>query len=160
MTKAILLAAACALPVAALADTGITATYEASPEALWQTVEFHQPSETIMPPVASSERQGDGLGATKVNRLAQGGEAHLLLAWYDPEGHGFNYVIQSSPLPVKNYVGEVRVRDAGDGMAVLSWQGSFEADGVSEEEADAILRGFYEAIAQGVGQHHRLVSME
>lgn len=147
------LVAALAWPAFAGAhDAGVVATYETTPEKLWALVDFHQPSESIMPPIASSERNGEGLGATKVNTLAGGGEVNLLLAFYSPKYHAFNYTIQDSPLPVKNYVGEVRVRDAGNGRATLSWQAMFEPDGVPQEKANEILNGFYAAIAQKIGE--------
>ncbi len=136
----------------ALADTGISAIYGVSAAELWGVVDFHQPSEAIMPPVASSERQGEGVGATKVNRLAGGGEVHLLLTYYNPEERAFNYTIQSSPLPVKNYVGQVRVVALDDERAQLSWQGTYAPDGVSEAKADEILEGFYQVIAERIGE--------
>lgn len=140
---------------AAYADAGVTATYRVPAETLWRTVDFHQPSESIMPPVASSEREGEGVGATKVNVLKDGGgEVHLLLVYYAPEEHAFNYTIQSSPLPVKNYVGEVRVTALGENRSQLSWQGTFDADGVPDEKADEILQGFYDAIAGRIGEIH------
>lgn len=140
------------------ADSGVVAVYEASPEALWELVDFHQPSETIMPPIASSMREGEGVGATKVNTLAgEGGDIHLLLAYHDPEGRAFNYTIQEGPLPVENYVGEVRVTPAGKGRAQLSWQGTYDAAGVPAEEADAILGGFYGAIADRIGETFKRV---
>ena len=139
------------------ADSGIVAVYEASPDALWALVDFHQPSENIMPPIATSQRTGEGVGATKINTLGGGGDVHLQLVHYDPEGRGFNYTIQESPLPVKNYVGIVRVTDAGEGRAQLSWQGVYQANGVSEEEADGILGGFYASIADKIGETYARV---
>lgn len=111
-----------------------------------------------MPPIASSERSGEGLGATKINKLADGGgEIHLLLVYYEPEERAFNYTIQKSPLPVKNYVGVVRVSDAGEGRAQLSWQGTYDPAGVSNEKADQILGGFYASIADKIGETFRRV---
>ncbi len=150
--------AAVAVNPAVSADTGVVAVYEATPEQLWSTVDFHQPSENIMPPIASSRRTGEGVGATKINKLASdGAEIHLLLAYYDPTARAFNYTIQQGPLPVKNYVGQVRVTDAGAGRAQLSWQGTYEPDGVSTEQADEILGGFYAAIAEKIGGIYKRV---
>ena len=150
--------AALTLNVAAFANSGVVAVYETSADQLWQTVDFHQPSENIMPPIASSERSGEGVGATKINSLAgDGGEIHLQLVHYDPAQQAFNYVILEGPLPIKNYVGQVRVTDAGDGKAQLSWQGIYEAAGVPDEKADEILGGFYAAIADKIGSIYKRV---
>ena len=147
-----------ALTSVAQADSGVVAVYETSPDKLWALVDFHQPSENIMPPIVASERSGEGVGATKINTLGgDGGKVHLLLAHYNPDAMAFNYTIQDSPLPVKNYVGVVRVTDHGNGQAQLSWQGSYVANGVSEEKADEILGGFYAAIADKIGQSFKRV---
>ena len=69
------------MPGFGTADTGVTAVYKVSADQLWKTVDFHQPSENIMPPIASSQRSGNGVGATKVNTLQGGGEVHLLLVY-------------------------------------------------------------------------------
>ncbi len=137
---------------AALAQAGITAIYKVSADELWKTVDFHQPSENIMPPIASSTRDGEGLGALKINILKGGGEVHLQLVYYSPEERAFNYIIQSSPLPVSNYVGEVRVESLGEERSQLTWRGVYSPAGASQEEADAALQGFYEAIAGRVGE--------
>jgi len=145
--------AALAFTSLAHADSGVTASYETTPEKLWEMVDFHKPSENIMPPIASSERSGEGVGAVKINTLADGGgKINLLLVYYDPAERAFNYTIQESPLPVKNYVGEVRVTETADGGAQLSWQGTYDPDGVSEDKADEILGGFYASIAGKIGE--------
>ncbi len=137
---------------AASADTRITALYETHADDLWAAVDFHQPSENVMPPIESSERIGTGIGAIKINTLAGGGEVQLQLVYYDSRSRAFNYTIQQSPLPVKNYVGQVRVTEAEDGRAQLTWQGCYEPAGVSAEEAEQILAGFYGSIAEKLGE--------
>ncbi|MDX1609818.1 MAG: SRPBCC family protein [Halofilum sp. (in: g-proteobacteria)] len=149
-----------AVPITTRADTGVSAVYNVPAGKLWQTIDFHQPSENVMPPVASSTREGRGLGATKVNVLKGGGEVHLLLVYYEPAERAFNYTIQSSPLPVKNYVGEVRVKKLGSKRSRLTWHGTYDPDGVSEDKADEILGGFYQAIFKRVGEMHEMQGME
>jgi carbon monoxide dehydrogenase subunit G len=140
----------------ALADAGVVAVYDTTPDKLWAMVDFHKPSEAIMPPIASSERNGEGIGATKTNTLGgDGGKIELQLVYFDPEAKAFNYVIRSGPLPVSNYVGEVKVSDDGNGKAQLSWQGHYAANGVPQEKADEILGGFYEAIAGKIGETYK-----
>ncbi len=150
---AVAIAAAFAFTTSAMADAEITATYKTSPNNLWNLIEFHQPFENYMPPIKSSTTQGQGVGAKKTNILKEGGgEVHLQLVYHDPKTRAFNYVIRSSPLPVKDYVGQVRVTDLGDGRAQLTWKGVFTADGVEQSKADEILNGFYGAIATGIGE--------
>ena len=137
----------------AKADAGFTKTYNKSAKELFALVDFHQPSEAIMPPIASSKVDGKGVGALKINNLKDnGGEIVLQLVHYAPESYAFNYVIRSAPLPVKNYVGQVRVKDLGDGKSQLSWQGVFKGTTVSQEEADKMVQGFLNSIADKIAQ--------
>ena len=136
----------------AAANSGVVAVYAATADQLWEMVDFHQPSENIMPPIVSSTRSGEGLGAIKINSLDGGGEVRLQLVYYSPEDREFNYIIQSSPLPVNNYIGEVKIESLGNDRAQLSWRGVYEPNGVSAGEADKILQGFYEAIAGKIGE--------
>ena len=152
ISKTIIAGALSAFFLNAFAGIEITAVYGTSADELWKTIDFHQPSENIMPPIASSTRDGEGVGATKINSLNGGGEVHLQLVYYSPENRAFNYVIQSSPLPVSNYVGEVSVESLGDNRAQLTWRGTYDANGVTAEEADNILQGFYQAIAGKIGE--------
>ena len=82
----------------AKADAGFSKTYNKSAKELFALVDFHQPSEAIMPPIASSKVEGKGVGAIKINNLKDnGGEIVLQLVHYDPETYAFNYVIRSAP---------------------------------------------------------------
>ncbi|MGF1446356.1 MAG: SRPBCC family protein [Pikeienuella sp.] len=143
---------ALALDISARADVVVTATYDAPADAIWALVDFHAPSEAVMPPVASSERTGEGLGALKINRLKGGGEVLLQLVYYAPQDRAFNYVIRSGPLPVSQYVGAVRVADLGEGRSALTWQARYEPAGVSGAEADALLEGFLQSITARIGE--------
>ena len=64
----------CAATSAAWAGAGVKAIYQVSADQLWQMVDFHQPPENIMPPIASSTLSANGTGATKINQLQGGGE--------------------------------------------------------------------------------------
>lgn len=149
---AAMIAVSLALTTPAVAGAELDAVFKAPADKLWQLVEFHQPSENIMPPVSASEVIGDGVGARKLNTLDGGGMLELQLVYFDPESRAFNYVIRSSPLPLKNYVGEVRVEDLGEGRSRLTWNGFFEPDGVSEAKADETVQGFYNAIAAQIAK--------
>ena len=151
---ALMIASLCLVASPAWAGAGVKAVYLVSADELWATVDFHQPSEKIMPPIASSELSGKGTGATKINRLQGGGDVHLKLVYYSPANRAFNYIIETSPLPVDNYIGEVRVRSLGANRSQLSWHGIYEPAGVTREKADEILRGFYQAIAARIGEIH------
>lgn len=141
-----------AFSTSAKADGEITAIYKVSADKLWDLVEFHKPSENIMPPIESSKLTGKGVGATKLNNLKGGGELVLQLVYFSPQSKAYNYVIRTSPLPLKNYVGQVRVEDLGNNRSKLTWSSVFEPKGVEKAKADEIVDGFYKSIIGRIGE--------
>ncbi len=136
------------------ADTEITAIYKVSADKLWDLVQFHKPSENIMPPIESSKLTGNGVGAIKLNNLKGGGELVLQLVYFSPKSKSYNYVIRTSPLPLKNYVGQVRVEGLGKNRSKLIWSGVFEPKGVEKAKADEIVSGFYKSIIGRIGEKY------
>ena len=141
-----------AFTTSAKADAEVTAIYNVSADKLWDLVEFHKPSEKVMPPIESSHLTGKGVGAVKLNHLKGGGEIVLQLVYFSAQSKAFNYVIRSSPLPLKNYVGQVRVEDLGNNRSKLIWSGVFEPNGVEKSKADEIVYGFYKSIIGRIGE--------
>ncbi len=141
-----------AFSTSAKADAEITAIYKVSADKLWDLVEFHKPSENIMPPIESSKLTGNGVGAIKLNNLKGGGELVLQLVYFSPQSKAYNYVIRTSPLPLKNYVGQVRVEDLGNNRSKLTWSSVFEPKGVEKAKADEIVDGFYKSIISRIGE--------
>jgi uncharacterized protein YndB with AHSA1/START domain len=57
----------------------------------------------------------------------------------DDEKMSYTYRLDLGPMPLKNYVATVLVTNA-DGGALAKWSARFEASGVSEEAAKALVR--------------------
>jgi hypothetical protein len=49
-----------------------------------------------------------------------------------------------SPLPVENYRSTLSVMSEGDG-AMIMWDGSFDAKGASDADAEGVIAGIYKA---------------
>ena len=83
--------------------------------------------------VADLERIRAG-GSTITERLEQ----------LDDEGKHYSYAILSSPLPVADYKGTIRLQDDGDGCKVV-WESEFQPAGAPEGDAVDVIRGIYQA---------------
>jgi len=57
----------------------------------------------------------------------------------------YTYSILSSPLPVADYLAQIRIKDRGGDTSTLIWSGNFEPDGVPEDRAIAAVRAVYQA---------------
>ena len=122
-----------------------SATVEASPAEVWEVIgpfcsiqEWHPAIETC------TEEE---VGGKPHRRLATADGAAFLeerLSDENDAGMSYSYAIIESPLPVSGYESTLSVGES-DGKATVTWESSFEADGVPEQEAEGIVGGIYDA---------------
>jgi carbon monoxide dehydrogenase subunit G len=95
-------------------------------------------------PVTSVEVEGEGVGMLRTIGMA-GGRIIERLDRHDSDARVFSYSIVNDdcPLPVANYSATVEVSPSGDGACEVTWTGTFEPRGASEEEASQIVEGIY-----------------
>lgn len=64
----------------------------------------------------------------------------------------YSYRIDEGPLPVSGYNSALMARASGDGGCEVVWSAEFEADGVSEEDAELMLGGVFETGLENIDQ--------
>ncbi|MGH7716139.1 MAG: SRPBCC family protein, partial [Vulcanimicrobiaceae bacterium] len=72
-------------------------------------------------------------GSTQVERLLAS----------DAKRRTCRYAIESTPMPVRNYVGALRVEDNCDGTSTVTWSAHFDA--AEDGDATEMVRGFPKA---------------
>ena len=88
--------------------------------------------------------EGSGIGAVRTIGLAGGGSIHERLEAYDPGRRTLSYsIVGTSPIPIRSYFSTCRVVETGPGECRVEWEGRFEPAGVSEEQAQGLVRGIY-----------------
>src|SRR5881394_841199 len=76
--------------------------------------------------------------------LKWGGKLLQRCEAYDAAGRSLSYsIVGKSPVPIRNYFSTVKVIEQGPNACRIDWQGTFEPDGVPEEQAQAMVRGIY-----------------
>jgi hypothetical protein len=117
---------------------------QAPADKVWSLVGGFGSLDAWHPAIASCEIEE--IEGTTHRRLkaVDGDELLEKLLAHDDASMAYTYSIESSPLPVKGYVAEVRVA-AEDGGARLTWSSRFLPDGVSDAEAQAVIAEIYEA---------------
>lgn len=119
----------------------VTDTFDHPAEKVWPMVSDFGGIHKYMRGMAETKLEGSGLGADRIIAMG-GGEVVERLTWLDDDACAFSYTIISSPLPVARYVATVQLTPEGDRCGIR-WQGHFEADGVSEEDAVKLVNGIY-----------------
>lgn len=88
--------------------------------------------------------EGTGVGAVRTVGLPGGVSIRERCEAYDATNRVLTYsIIAKSPLPIRNYVSTCRVVETGPNECRVDWHGRFEPDGVSEEQAQGMIRGIY-----------------
>lgn len=124
-----------------MASTSVSMEIAAPPERVWQLIGGFNALPDWLPYIPSSTLSEGG----RVRSLANpSGEAIIeRLLVFSEQDRSYSYAILQAPFPVTGYSATLRVRDAGNGKALVDWSGSFTPDGVSEEEAVKLFHGIY-----------------
>lgn len=144
-------AAAVVLFVSAAEAASVSQKLElaAAPDKVWAAIGDFCSIASWHPVVAKCEEtEVDG---KKVRTLTTGDGAVLVepLENWDDAGMAYTYRIQSSPLPVDNYVSTIKVWPAGEASTV-EWSSTFDPKGASEEDAVKVITTIYQAGFEGL----------
>ncbi len=92
----------------------------------------------------SCELEGSGVGAVRTVGLPGGLRIQERLESFDEEERSFSYaIIGKTPLPFRDYLARVQLREAGPARCEITWEGSFDAKPGSEAASQTIVRGIY-----------------
>lgn len=70
--------------------------------------------------------EGEGIGMTRTINM-NGVEVVERLESCDPDSHTVSYSIARSPMPLEDYLGTIRLEEAGPDRTRIQWTGRFEA---------------------------------
>lgn len=117
-------------------------TIAASPAAVWELARDFGGVQRWSPEVTSCTVDGDGIGAVRTI-LMQGMTICERLESLDEGARKLSYSIVEGPLPLKNYLATIEVSAATGGHAAIRWSSSFEANGMTDEQAVQLVEMVY-----------------
>jgi hypothetical protein len=126
-----------------MAKVALSTHLPMSADDVWNLVGQFNALQDWHPAIESSDLEDGG----KVRRLSLvgGGEIVERLERLDDHEHSYRYAIESSPLPVANYVAEIHVIEDEKGGCTVEWSSDFVASGVPEADATRVIRDIYSA---------------
>lgn len=136
---------------AALADGQLSASREIvvdrAPATVWKLLGEFNALDIWLPPVQASRFSGHATkpGAIRVLELGNRATVTEELVAYSIAERSYSYKFIESPLPVKNYVATLQVREAPGGKSLIQWRSTFEAAGAPDEKAREAILGIYDA---------------
>ena len=140
-------------------DVSVKDTINSSADKVWNTVGAISNVEQYIPMITSSKVEGSGLGAKRTCVVAnekgeEMGKIEEDIVAFNDEAKMYRYAITSSPFPVENYIGTVKVIEKNDNECELEWSCKCDAKGMKDEEVQNMLRGVYSSIIDGVKKLH------
>ncbi|HET7634979.1 MAG TPA: SRPBCC family protein [Burkholderiales bacterium] len=112
---------------------------------LWQSIGSFSALGDWHPAIEKCESDGDRKGSIRKLSLIGGGTIIERLEDVSETEKIYRYSITDSPLPVSNYLSEIKVTDNGDGTSTMEWSGQFDPRNASENDAVKVVRGIYQA---------------
>jgi hypothetical protein len=92
----------------------------------------------------SCEVEGSGIGAVRTIGLPGGLRIQERLESFDDAARSFSYaIIGKSPLPFRDYLSTVQIREAGPTRCEITWEGRFDPKPGSEAASQTLVRGIY-----------------
>ncbi len=114
-----------------------------SADKLWELIGQFNGLPNWHPAIENSELEEDG----KVRRLTLVGGGSIVerLERVDDNEHLYRYSILESPLPVADYVAEIRVHQNEEGTgSTIEWSSEFKPKDVSVQKATEVIQGIYQ----------------
>jgi mxaD protein len=114
-------------------------------DALWQAIGSFAAIGDWHPMVEKVDSQGEQKGSVRTLQLIGGAKLVERLEEVSPTERLYRYSIVESPLPVSNYVAEIRVKDKGDGSSVVEWSSDFMVNTSNERDVVKTFQEVYQA---------------
>lgn len=100
------------------------------------------------------EVEGQGVGMVRKIFMPEAPPVEEKLEALDPQTMTMVYTIPAGlPMPVTNYRATAKVVDLGNNQCRIDWHCSAQEEGVSQQEAEAIVKGFYDMLLGWIAEH-------
>jgi Polyketide cyclase / dehydrase and lipid transport len=119
-------------------------------EVLWKQVGSFQGIGEWHPMLAKVEGQGEQPDAIRTAEAQDGQKQVERLQEINPEQHFYRYAIVSTPMPVRDYVAELRVRNDGGNASTVEWSSDFTVTSGDEHSTANMIRSFFDAGLQNL----------
>jgi hypothetical protein len=128
-----------------MAKISMSTKVNVSADQLWRVIGGFNALPAWHPAIEKSDSDGETRGSVRKLKIAGGGEVVERLDHVGEDERVYVYSILDSPLPVTNYVAELRVRDNKDGSSTVEWSSNFLPSGTPEADAMKMVQGIYQA---------------
>jgi mxaD protein len=116
-----------------------------SADALWQEIGSFGGIGAWHPMLDRVESTGERAGSCRTAHGKDGSEQVERLQQTMPHRHLYRYTIERSALPIRDYVGELKVDDNGNDTSTVTWASYFDVTDGEEAKVERKIEGFLQA---------------
>lgn len=128
-----------------MSKVSVNQVFPVSADVLWSLIGSFNGVPEWHPAVESSDVAEEGGARVRTLGLVGGAKLVERLENLDNGARVMEYsILSAGPLPIANYKARIQVDPEGAGCRV-TWSSEFEAQGAPASEAEAAIRGIYEA---------------
>ena len=132
-----------------------TAQIPATADTVWHEIGSFQGVGRWHPMLTKVDGEGKQPGSIRMPESGDGQKNVERLREINPAQHFMRYEILSSPMPIKDYIAELRVADNGDGTSTVVWGGDFQVTSGDERKTVERIQGFLTAGLENLQKKHR-----
>lgn len=121
----------------------------ATPAEVWAAIGGFCDIGSWLPIVTTCEMTETDGKRIRTLTTGDGGVLVESLERWDDAGKSYTYRIQSSPLPMENYIATIKVSGTGK-ASMVEWSSSFDPKGAPEAEVVKTISGIYQAGFDGL----------
>lgn len=114
-------------------------------DALWQAMGSFAAIGDWHPMIEKVESKGESKGSMRTLHMIGGAKLVEQLEEISPTERLYRYSITESPLPISNYVSEIRVTDNGDGTSTVEWSSDFVVNSPNENDVVKTIQEVYQS---------------
>ena len=114
-------------------------------DSLWQAIGSFAAIGEWHPMMEKVDADGENKGSTRRLQLVGGAQILERLEEVSPTERLYRYSIIQSPLPISDYVSEIRVKDNGDGTSTVEWTSDFSVNKANESDVVKTLQSVYQS---------------
>ena len=135
-----------------MVNVKVTERVSASAGKVWAIFRDFGGVKRFTPEIEQCTLEGEGMGAVRTITMPGGFQLQERLEALDEAARTLRYAIVSGPAPFRDYLATIRVSEDGAGCSI-DWSSQFEPQGISEEQARAIVEGIYRGGIAGLRKH-------
>ena len=134
-------------------QVSVSGTIQEPANDVWSVVSNFGALDQFVEAIKECTSDGNGVEAVRTLTLQDGTEVNEKLETLDEQNHTLTYSIVSSPLPIENYTGTMKIRKTDKNAPEFTWSSTFEAKNNATDEMKETLEGLYQLGVEGLQKH-------